>query len=103
MEDLAGLRLSRCVDFHPSDEAASFCGFDNPSTLTVEYRTATGAEETFVMDIGNQNMDGTGRYVRVGGESARLSGGTEPAGSPDAPCLSGAGGQRGLKINRDER
>ena len=70
MEDLAGLRLSRCVDFHPSDEAASFCGFDNPSTLTVEYRTATGAEETFVMDIGNQNMDGTGRYVRVGGESA---------------------------------
>ena len=36
----------------------------------MEYRTATGAEETFVMDIGNQNMDGTGRYVRVGGESA---------------------------------
>ena len=37
MEDLTALRVSQCVDFRPSDEAASFCGFDNPTTLTVEY------------------------------------------------------------------
>ena len=70
MEDLSALRVSQCVDFKPSDDAASFCGFDNPSVLTVNYKTSSGAAETFALYIGNQNMDGTGRYVRIGEESA---------------------------------
>ena len=70
MEDLTSLRVSQCVDFRPSDEAAAFCGFDNPSTLTVEYKAASGADEKLVLNIGNQNMDGTGRYVRIGEDSA---------------------------------
>lgn len=70
LEDLETLRVSRCVDFKPSDEAAAFCGFENPSALTVNYQSAAGAAESFVMYIGNQNMDGTGRYVRFGEETA---------------------------------
>lgn len=65
LEDLAQLRLSACVDYRPSDEAASYCGFDTPTTLTVTYQSATGTDETFVLSIGNQNMDGSGRYVRL--------------------------------------
>ena len=70
MEDLSALRVSQCVDFKPSDDAASFCGFVDPSVLTVNYKTSSGAAETFALYIGNQNMDGTGRYVRIGEESA---------------------------------
>lgn len=70
LEDLASLQVSACVDYRPSDEAAAFCGFDNPAVLTVSYRSATGTEETFRLSIGNQNMDGTGRYVRIGEEAA---------------------------------
>ena len=48
MEDLSALRVSQCVDFKPSDDAASFCGFDDPSVLTVNYKTSSGAAETSV-------------------------------------------------------
>lgn len=70
LEDLARLRLSACVDYRPSEEAASYCGFDKPSTLTVTYQSAAGTDETFVLCIGDQNMDGSGRYVRLGEEPA---------------------------------
>ena len=70
MEDLAGLRVSQCVDFRPSDDAVSLCGFDNPVTLTVNYKGTSGADETFVMRIGSQNMGGTGRYVSFDEDSA---------------------------------
>ena len=70
LEDLAALRVTKCVDWHPSDEAAAFCGFDNPVTLTVSYQTDSGAETSFEMKVGTQNMDGTGRYVRFGEEEA---------------------------------
>lgn len=70
LEDLSALRVSRCVDFKPSDEAAAFCGFEDPCALTVNYQSAAGASEVFAMDIGTQNVDGTGRYVRFGDESA---------------------------------
>ena len=65
LEDLSSLQMAQCVDYRPSDEAATFCGFDDPVTLTVNYRSASGAEEVFTMNIGTQNMDGTGRYVRL--------------------------------------
>ncbi len=70
LEDLGGLRVTECVDFRPSDAAASFCGFQDPVTLTVNYKAATGVETVFEMNIGTQNMDGTGRYVRFGDEMA---------------------------------
>ena len=70
MEDLTSLRVSQCVDYKPSDDGAAFCGFDDPSTLTVNYKSTSGADETFVMYIGNQNMDGTGRYARFDEDNA---------------------------------
>ena len=70
MEDLTSLRVSQCVDFKPSDDGAAFCGFDDPSVLTVNYKGSSGADETFVMYIGIQNIDGTGRYVRFDEDSA---------------------------------
>ena len=70
LEDLTSLRVSQCVDYKPSDDGAAFCGFDDPSTLTVNYKSTSGADETFVMYIGNQNMDGTGRYVRFDEDNA---------------------------------
>ena len=70
MEDLSSLRVSQCVDYKPSDDGAAFCGFDDPSVLTVNYKGASGADETFVMYIGIQNMDSTGRYVRFGEDDA---------------------------------
>lgn len=68
--DLAALQVSKCVDYRPSDEAAVFCGFDDPVTLSVGYTADTGAEESFLMYVGTQNTDGTGRYVRIGDGNA---------------------------------
>ena len=70
MEDLTSLRVSQCVDYKPSDDGAAFCGFDDPSVLTVNYKGSSGADETFAMYIGKQNIDGTGRYVRFDEDSA---------------------------------
>ena len=44
--------------------------FQDPVTLTVHYQTATGIEGVFEMNVGTQNMGGTGRYVRFGDEPA---------------------------------
>ena len=62
--------MTECVDFRPSDDAVTFCGFQDPVTLTVHYQTATGIEGIFEMNVGTQNMGGTGRYVRFGDEPA---------------------------------
>ena len=70
LEDLAALKVAECVDFRPSDDAVTFCGFQDPVTLTVHYQTATGIEGIFEMNVGTQNMGGTGRYVRFGDEPA---------------------------------
>ena len=70
LEDLAALEVAECVGFRPSDDAVTFCGFQDPVTLTVNYKTATGIEGIFEMNVGTQNMDGTGRYVRFGDEPA---------------------------------
>ena len=70
LEDLAALKVTECVAFRPSDDAVTFCGFQDPVTLTVHYQTATGIEGVFEMNVGTQNMGGTGRYVRFGDEPA---------------------------------
>lgn len=70
LADLAQLRVSKCVDFRPSDEAAALCGFDDPVSLTVSYAADSGANEAFTLYVGTQNLDATGRYVRIGDESA---------------------------------
>ena len=67
LEDIRALVFSRCVDYDPSDEALTICGFDTPpAALTVNYTTDTGTEETISLTIGAQVLDGSGRYVRLG-------------------------------------
>ena len=67
LEDIRTLTLTRCVDYEPSDEAASICGFDAPhATMTVNYTTDTGTEETLVVTVGDVVLDSSGRYVRLG-------------------------------------
>ena len=64
LEDIRTLALSKCVDYDPSDEALSICGFDAPSaTLTVNYISGTGVEEALSLSVGATVLDGSGRYV----------------------------------------
>ena len=67
LEDIRALVFSRCVDYDPSDEALTICGFDTPpAALTVNYTTDTGTDETVSLTIGAQVLDGSGRYARLG-------------------------------------
>lgn len=68
--DLAALAFEKCVDYRPSDEAASICGFDAPAAeLKVEFVTDSGVEQTLELTIGSPLPDGSGRYTRLGGDS----------------------------------
>ena len=74
LEDLRTLSLTKCVDYDPSDEAASICGFDAPpAALTVNYASPTGTEESLTLTVGNTVLDGSGRYVRLDGSSTIYS------------------------------
>lgn len=71
LEDIHALSLTKCVDYDPSDEAASICGFDTPpATLTVNYTSASGTDETLSLTVGTTLLDGSGRYVRLGDSTA---------------------------------
>lgn len=71
LEDIHALSLTKCVDYDPSDEAASICGFDAPpAALTVNYTSATGTDETLSLTVGAPLLDGSGRYVRLGDSPA---------------------------------
>lgn len=58
------LTLTRCVDYRPSDEAASICGFDAPrAVLTV----GLGEERTFTVTVGAAVSEGC--YIRLDDDS----------------------------------
>lgn len=67
MEDITSLTFAKCVDFNPSDQAASICGFDAPdATLEIQYATEGGTQQTLSFSIGTRLPDRSGRYVRLG-------------------------------------
>ena len=67
--ELEMLTLTRCVDYKPTDEALSLCGFDAPAAqVEAVYSTEGGAEQTFFLTVGAQSLDGSGRYIRLGGD-----------------------------------
>lgn len=67
--ELEMLTLTRCVDYQPTDEAVSLCGFDAPTAqMEAVYSTEGGAEQTFFLTVGAQSLDGSGRYIRLGGD-----------------------------------
>lgn len=68
LKDLRTLSLSKCIDYHPSDEAVSICGLDTPdAVLTVSYGNV-GSEQTLTLIIGARLADGSGRYIRINGD-----------------------------------
>ena len=70
LEDLEQLEIARCVDYRPSEEAASICGFDDPDALVqVTYTPEGGSESVLTLTVGNPEPDGTGRYARVGADT----------------------------------
>lgn len=73
LEDLGTLSFTKCILYRPSDEAASICGFDNPAKLSVTYTSETGTDEALNLLIGSPLPDGSGRYVRLGKDSAIYS------------------------------
>ena len=71
LEDLRTFTVTKCVDYHPSDEAAEICGFTSPTaTLRVGYTTESGAQETFSVIVGSQVLSGAGRYVRLNDDTS---------------------------------
>ncbi|MCI8573124.1 MAG: DUF4340 domain-containing protein [Oscillibacter sp.] len=62
LADLQTMAFSKCIDYRPSDEAASICGFDAPEiTLTVEY----GTDASILLEIGGTPLHDAGRYARL--------------------------------------
>ena len=70
LRELEMLTITRCVDYKPTGEAVALCGFEAPAAqLEIVYRTESGAEQSFSLTAGAQSLDGSGRYVRLGGDS----------------------------------
>lgn len=70
LEDLTALTFNKCIDYNPSAEASTICGFDEPSAfLHISYVTENGAEQTLDLIIGNRLPDQSGRYARLEGNS----------------------------------
>ena len=70
LRELEMLTITRCVDYKPTEEAVALCGFEAPAAqLEIVYRTEGGAEQSFSLTAGAQSLDGSGRYVRLGGDS----------------------------------
>lgn len=70
LEDVTALTITKCVDYNPSQEAVTLCGFDAPTAwLNISYTTESEAEETLSFTIGNRLPDGSGRYVRLGDDT----------------------------------
>lgn len=90
--DLRTMAAAKCVDYHPSDEAAEICGFDNPDAiLKVEY-AAGGIDQTFTLRVGARMPDESGRYIQLGEDSTIYA---MSAGSIDALMTISVSGMRG--------
>ena len=69
LAEVEALRFTKCVDYKPSDEAASICGFDAPrAELSVYYETETGTEGSVKLTFGGASLDEDGCYVRMEGD-----------------------------------
>ena len=65
IDELKALTVTKCVDYKPTDQAVTICGFDEPVKVTLVYLTDSGTEQTLTLQIGTENLDGDGYYVRV--------------------------------------
>lgn len=70
MEDLTALKVSKCVDYAPSEEAAQICGFDSPQAVLRIVYAEDGQDAELTLTVGGRLLDKSGRYVRLGEEPA---------------------------------
>lgn len=99
LHDLKTMAPAKCVDYHPSDEAAEICGFDSPDAiLKVEY-TENGAEQTYTLRVGARMPDESGRYVQLEEDSTIYA---MPTDSVDALMTISVAGMRGTAQNGGE-
>lgn len=69
LADLAALSIDKCMNYNPSAEAVTLCGFDAPTAiLEVDFLTEGGAEQSLQLTVGSPVPDGSGHYVRCGTE-----------------------------------
>jgi hypothetical protein len=73
LDELSQVELLGCVDFKPTEEAVSICGFDAPTAvLTAKYLGDGTAEQTFTLTIGGalpgDDADGD-YYARIDGDT----------------------------------
>lgn len=58
------------MDYKPTDEAAPCAALTHPqATVTILYLNDTGTEGTLTLTFGSENLDQTGYYVRMEGDS----------------------------------
>lgn len=70
LEDVTALRIAKCVDYSPSEEAIAICGLDAPEAkLTLRFTSASGAEGQLDLAVGARLPDKSGRYVQVGDDT----------------------------------
>lgn len=70
LEELETLTLVKCVDYKPTDEAVSLCGFDTPVTVEVTYLTEGGSELSADFSLGSKTLDESGYYFRMDGDTS---------------------------------
>ena len=63
--ELKALTVTKCVDYKPTDEAVSICGFDQPVKVALVYLSDSGTEQVLTLFIGTENLAGDGYYVRL--------------------------------------
>lgn len=69
LADLPLIKIEKCIDYNPSDEAAEICGFTPPAALLkADYITASGEEKSASLAVGTKTLDGSGYYACVNGE-----------------------------------
>lgn len=67
LEDITALTMTKCIDYNPSEEAVTICGFDAPAAqLDISYTTESSTEQSLRIVIGNRLPDGSGRYIQLG-------------------------------------
>jgi hypothetical protein len=68
------LTLDACQDYKPTDAAVALCGFSAPrATVTMAYTDGGGKAQALTLTVGGVTADGSGRYVRLEGDSTIYS------------------------------
>ena len=67
---LSGITLSKCENFHPSDNAVTLWGLDDPvAVANITY----GTDQLLTLQIGSKTLKGDGYYVRINEDTAIYS------------------------------